>query len=143
MCCVRYAPCGGAAAAFTIGNAADATPAASEGVQLDTGCPEDYVGIDGVMQFCEVNSNTQVHTRLCGLFSVNFLLAAHNSALNLCGKTNPSSLFSSVGLIHSFFLKDCTAPFKVTIVTDNTDDTINTAASDNKGVCLEYMQTPC
>jgi len=40
-------------------------------------------------------------------------------------------------------IKDCTAPFAVSVVTDAAADAIQGAAGTNLGACLEYTQEPC
>ena len=41
-------------------------------------------------------------------------------------------------------IKDCTEPFQVCFVTDDTEDgTVTTVTNGNRGFCLDFRQEPC
>jgi len=109
-CCVRYSVCSDTNS-YTLDNN-DNTKA-----EIDTQCAMDFLGIDGVGMTCTAASNRVQHTKLCGgIFN-----AEKDNTLDIP-------------------LCDCTSPFAVNVVTD---DTADTAANPSRGVCLEYMQVPC
>ena len=84
--------------------------------QIGSNCSEDYIEIEASSQ----SGGGNIQDRYCG------------------GQLNgvPESTVDAK-------IKDCTPPFEVSVVTDATDDTIDSGANANTGVCLEYTQEPC
>lgn len=86
MCCITYSLCDGSKDSFAIGDNADGTPGTNEGVQIDSNCSEDYVGIEGVQANCNTSPGV-VRYRLCGIFSLDLTVTVDaNKATSLCGK---------------------------------------------------------
>lgn len=120
FCCVQYTPCvdvGPAAFSLSLGDVA-LTKAL-----VETSCTLDYVRIDGSSSSCLFGGTKGLtNNKYCGT--------------NL----NQAPLAFSVPIC------DCTAPFRVEVVTDATADvaTANTnTVTLSRGICLQYMQIQC
>ena len=85
-----------------------------------TRCSEDYIEIEGSNQG--------------GVGHVNLMDRYCGGRLNNQGDD----------FLNDAKIKDCTAPFRVGVITDDTTDgTPATTLGHNSGVCLEYIQEPC
>ena len=98
----------------------------------DSDCSMDFVIIEGSSSTCSLNHNSN---RYCGSFLNDFPMAAANT--EICGKLNSLNKYLALLI---FLLADCTVPFQVNVVTDAGADVI---AEKSKGLCLDFVQTPC
>ncbi|XP_059087517.1 uncharacterized protein LOC131883926 [Tigriopus californicus] len=120
FCCTQYTPCvdvGPPAFSLSLGDGA------LTGALVETSCTFDYVLIDGSSSSCLPGGNTgQTNNKYCGI--------------NL----NQSPLAVNVPIC------DCSAPFRVEVVTDALPDiaggNTNTVAL-SRGICFQYMQIRC
>ncbi len=118
MCCVKYSICEEPNEdGFSLDSFIDliGSPAALVGSQ----CTEDFIIIEGSDSECAFTRTTH---RYCG------------SRLNTISGATVSWTNNDIC--------DCTPPFMVTFVTDNTADNNNNPIL-GRGVCLKYTQVPC
>ena len=113
-CCIVYMKCD--ATSFELNNGGvGANTMAKQGAD----CTEDFVLIEGSNQAGVGNVN--LNDKYCG---------------GILGTVTDATVDAKI--------KDCTAPFEVGIITDNTMDAMaSAAAGGNSGVCLTYTQEPC
>ena len=113
FCCNAYSLC--ESTAFELSNiAADADP---DTVGVATLCSTDYLIIEGSSASGQLGD---AQNRYCGGHLSDFATGTASQTI-----------------------KDCTPPFNVGVVTDAPAAEANGATDPQKGVCLNYVQTPC
>lgn len=112
-CCIQYTPCSDS-------NSYSLDSLHATMAKQDDLCTMDYVGIAGVQACGTQNSGAVLKTRLCGPTGI----------LNI--QTDQTVTLNSVC--------DCTEPF---IVNFYTDALPGIATQIQRGVCFDYVQTPC
>jgi len=112
-CCVQYTPCSDS-------NSYSLDSSQATMAKQDDMCITDYVGIAGVQACGTESSGAVLKTRLCGPTGI----------LNI--QTDQTVTLNSVC--------DCTEPFIVNFYTDATPEI---ATQAQRGVCFDYVQTPC
>ena len=91
-----------------------------------TQCSEDYIYIEASNQSGVGQGGIGVMDRYCG-----------------------GILNNLQGFAHDVKIRDCTSPFEVGVVTDNTNDVtagggvVPTQVNEGSGICLTYTQEPC
>lgn len=136
FCCTKYQVCDGEAGGFSIDLTVDGTTGFGLTEEL---CTSDYILIPSSSTSGNLNLNTN---RYCGEKLNGAAIAQAENAF-VTGKKK-TGLAKQQLLKPNYNFTDCTAPFTVTLVTDDAADAaVPTDLAMTQGLCLEYMQVPC